>query len=246
MKISAISDVHIKKSGDQASMLFLKFLDHEFVKDSNYIMLLGDIFDLMCGPHNEYLQEHHLVFSSLKRLMSDGKKVYFFEGNHDLHLEKLFKKSFQNLPYEIIYGREEKFIESKKYLFSHGDEYDFQNKSYLWYRNFIQSPPLKFFAEYILPYKVLTFIGEKASSKSRKKGSKIFDEEMVRQKFRAGVEHLESGKGYHFILGGHSHVQDCYQLQVEGDGLYLNNGYALRSKTFIAIENHQHRFENLI
>jgi UDP-2,3-diacylglucosamine hydrolase len=243
MKISAISDVHIKSPGDQADQLIINFLNHPQVKDSDYIVLLGDIFDLMCGPHEEYLKIYSHIFKILKDYLDSGKKVYFFEGNHDVHLEKLFKDIWKNNKIVITQNPVVLELAEKKYYFSHGDEHEVENENYHRYMRFIRSKPLKFFAERILPFGVLNYFGTRASRLSRKKGSKFFDAEKVRLTFREGVTKTTKGK-FDFVLGGHSHVKDSYLIPGT-QSLYLNNGYALQSKTFIFIHNNHAEFVSL-
>lgn len=239
-KIVAISDVHIKKPADQGYELFFRFLTNPLVKNADGIFLLGDIFDLMCGPHEEYAQLYKNLFSELRELIKEGKKIYFFEGNHDLHLEKFFHE-IANLP-QIIVSQKPiiQDLGSKKYYFSHGDEHDVENKSYQKYIKIIRSSPLKFVAHNLMPYSVLTFLGDYASRMSRKSGRKKFNLEKTRDKFRKGVaRNLKSQVD--FVLGGHSHVQDQFYLEKE-NCLYLNNGFAQETQTFISIINHQVSF----
>jgi len=243
MKISAISDVHVKSPHDEADKLLMEFLSHPLVQDSEYIVLLGDIFDLMCGPHDEYLKLYPHFFSKLTELHSNGSKIFFFEGNHDVHLEKLFKKVWKNNEVVITQDPFVETIDGKKYYFSHGDEHEIENLSYHRYIKFIRSAPLRFLANYLMPYSVLNFFGERASKMSRKKGFQKFDVEGVRAKFRSGVI-TNNREGYDFILGGHSHVQDEFKL-TGTNSIYLNNGYALASKTFIHIDNHSPQFVTL-
>src|SRR5690606_26043832 len=114
-------------------------------------------------------------------------------GNHDVHLEKLFKKLWKNG--EIIISQDAivEEIEGKLYYFSHGDEHEIDNISYQKYIRFIRSAPLKFIAEFVMPYSLLNYLGERASRMSRKKGYKKVNEEKVRSRFRSGV--LEKTKG---------------------------------------------------
>ena len=242
MKISAISDVHVKSPHDEADKLLMEFLSHPLVGESEYVILLGDIFDLMCGPHDEYLKLYPHFFSKLTELQKNGSKILFFEGNHDVHLEKLFKKVWKDHEVLITQDPVIESIDGKKYYFSHGDEHEIDNKSYHRYIKFIRSAPLKFLADYLMPYSVLNFFGERASKMSRKKGYKKFDVEGVRTKFRNGV--VTNNQDYDFILGGHSHVKDEYKLPGT-KSTYLNNGYALASKTFIFIDNHYPQFIEL-
>lgn len=242
-KIVAISDVHIKRPGDEADQLLNRFLSHPEVTSADYILLLGDIFDLMCGSHEEYIKlfQHH--FEDLKKLGSSGKKVYFFEGNHDVHLQALFGKFFKKS--EVITSQIPvlEAIDGKIYYFSHGDEHELDNISYQKYIKIIRSAPLEFVANHLMPYKLLHFLGENASKFSRKKGSKSFNAESVRERFRKGVvenTHMETD----FVIGGHSHVQDNFELPGRS-AMYINNGFALKTKTFIHIHGHRAQFLSL-
>ena len=242
-KIVAISDVHIKRPGDEADQLLNRFLIHPEVISADYILLLGDVFDLMCGSHQEYLQlfEHH--FEALKRLGSFGKKIYFFEGNHDVHLQSLFSKFFKKNEVIVSQIPVLEVIDGKIYYFSHGDEHEIDNISYQRYIKIIRSSPLEFVANHLMPYKLLQLLGENASKLSRKKGSKSFNAESVRERFRKGV--IENTQmETHFVIGGHSHVQDHFELP-ETSAIYINNGYALKTKTFIHIEGHKAQFLSL-
>lgn len=240
MKIAAISDVHVKTPHDEADKLLMSFLNHPKVAEADYIMLLGDIFDLMCGPHEEYLKSYSHIFNKLDAYQKAGKEIHFIEGNHDVHLDGLFKKMWKN---GEIKSSQEPFItvlDEKKYYFSHGDEHEIDNHSYQRYKKIILSPPLKFVANHLMPYAVLNFIGERASKMSRKKGNRTFNHELVKARFRTGMAITTEGR-YDFVIGGHSHVQDLYQIPGTNQ-TYVNNGYALKSKTFISIVDHKISF----
>ncbi len=242
MKISAISDVHVKSPGDPADLLLQRFFDHPDVLSSQHVLLLGDIFDLMTGQHDEYLKEFGHLFRKMDELVKKGIQVHFFEGNHDVNLQKLFRKFWPNQEVKSELHPEIQEWDGKTYYFSHGDEHEIHNPSYQRYKKFINSVPLQFVANHIMPYSVLNFIGKRASVRSRKKGSKLFDEEKVREAFRVGVQTVTAGK-YNFVIGGHSHVQDKFQMN--DNSTYLNNGYALRTKTFILIDQHKPSFVSL-
>ncbi len=244
MRISAISDVHVRAPHDEADRLLMSFFSHPLVVKSEYVLLLGDIFDLMCGPHQAYLNDFQHIFQRIDELMKSGIKVFYCEGNHDVHLETLFKLFWPEnglVPLQTPVIEE---IDGKTYYFSHGDEHEVDNLSYQRYKKTILSSPLKFVANKIMPYAVLNMIGRRASKISRKKGARLFDEEAVKKRFREGIEISLQNKNYDFILGGHSHVRDLYQLS-NGNSTYVNNGYALRTRSFISINNHEVTFENL-
>lgn len=242
MKVVAISDVHVKTPHDDADRLLCHFLKHPVVASADYIVLLGDIFDLMCGPHKPYLQDYAHLFDLLEDHHRKGKKVLFFEGNHDVHLEKLFSFRWPDGQIKPMQQPLIETIDGKTYYFSHGDEHEVDNPQYQKYKNLITSAPLRFVANYIMPYWLLNFLGERASKISRKRGAREYKEELVKERFRRGVGTTTAGN-YNFILGGHSHVRDIYQLS--DSSTYVNNGYALRTRSFILIENHEVSFPDL-
>jgi UDP-2,3-diacylglucosamine hydrolase len=241
MKISAISDVHVKTPGDEADKLLCSFLDHPLVRSSDYVLLLGDIFDLMCGPHPQYLERFPHIFERLAAQRTRGNVLYF-EGNHDLHLESLFRHVWGKADVPVHQSAVVLELNGKSYYVSHGDEHEPDNLPYQRYKRFILSPPLRFVANHIMPYTVLHALGERASRRSRKAGARTFDAEAVRQRFRSGVELVTGGK-YDYVIGGHSHVQDVYPFK---DSVYVNNGYALRTRTFIFADESGPRFEALV
>lgn len=242
MKVAAISDVHVKVPHDDADHLLCHFLTHPEVTSADYIVLLGDIFDLMCGPHEEYLSDFGHIFDLMDELQRKGKKVLYYEGNHDIHLEGLFKKRWPQGEITTNQYPETFEIDGKIYYFSHGDEHEVNNESYQRYKALLLTKPLKFVANQIMPYSLLNYLGTRASKMSRKRGSKEYNEEVVRQNFRNGVTQITQGK-YNFILGGHSHVKDVFAINEYST--YVNNGFALRSKSFVLIDNHFVSFPSL-
>lgn len=242
MKVVAISDVHVKAPHDDADRLLSDFLKHPIVASADYIVLLGDIFDLMCGPHRPYLHDYAHLFDLLEQHYRNGKKVLFFEGNHDIHLDKLFQFRWPEGQIRPMQVPLIETIEGKTYYFSHGDEHEVDNLKYQKYKNLITSAPLRFVANYIMPYWLLNFLGERASKMSRKRGAREYKEDLVKERFRQGVKTTTSGQ-YNFILGGHSHVRDVFQIN--NSSTYVNNGYALRTRSFILIEDHQVSFPEL-
>jgi UDP-2,3-diacylglucosamine hydrolase len=87
MSLVMISDIHVKNEKDENYEILCRFLTHPQVQKSDYIFLLGDIFDLMCGDHEQYFQKYKFFFDQLKNLLKQRKTIYYIEGNHDFHLQ---------------------------------------------------------------------------------------------------------------------------------------------------------------
>lgn len=252
MGISIISDVHVKKRNDDGYTLLMNFLSHEKVEKADSIYLLGDIFDFMCGGHHEYLQDFAEFFSLLKELIFKKKTIYYIEGNHDFHLKFLFNKFLEDnsLDKELFKLTKKGFSQmlwGRKYYFAHGDEIELGNYSYHLFKTVMNSVPLGFIMNQVVSYPVLKFIGQNASTLSRKRGKKESpDYSYLRQSFRNGSVRLAENIHPYFIICGHSHIKDdFFYCNDDLTFRYLNNGFALETRTFIHIDNHQVDFIHL-
>lgn len=244
--ISLISDIHIKKPGDEACKLFLSFLDHADVKQSDSVALLGDIFDLLVGGDQPFVKEFEEVFKRINGLLEAGKKVYYLEGNHDFHIDKLFKKVFTS----------ENFIFSKKMmkiqdegidiLICHGDDIELDNTAYKRYSAIIKSLPIRILAEDVVPFSFTRKVGEWASQRSRKKNIEAYQSktEEIRDKFRRSADEAFKKTKTELLIAGHSHVKDTYESSL--GFTYLNNGYVPEEKTFLKVNGKKYSFVNLV
>ncbi len=252
MSIAIISDVHIKRPGDEREKLFISFLNHEKLHNVEEIYLLGDIFDLMIGGHIEYLTQFKKIFDKINELIKKNVKFHYFEGNHDFHVEKLFKGfiKLNNLNPELfIVHRKEYFseIENSLYRFSHGDDIELGNFSYKVYKKIITCSPLRFVANYIMPFSLLNAIGERASKASRQRNITRYtsndSNELIKEKFREASEVSFKEKNFDYIFCGHSHVSESYNSP--SGFSYFNVGYFPVQQQFLIVANGNVEFVKL-
>ncbi len=252
MKYSIISDVHVKEPGDQAEELLLKFLTNEDVISSDGIILLGDIFDLMIGPHSQYFSRFSKYFVKIKGLIELGKTIYYVPGNHDFHLEKLYQNFFsihKHLnPDLFIMKNQITLIDGhKKIMLAHGDDVELNNPGQRKFKALVTSEPLSFFANNLMPYFLITKVGEFSSKQSRQKNnarySKDQDVSKIKINFRNSAEEFFKTNPCSIIVLGHSHVKDIYHS--DKNFTYVNNGYAQHTLTYISIEDGNVCFKNI-
>ncbi len=250
MSVVIISDVHIRDEGDKPFQVFQKFMNHKVVKSADRIVLLGDIFDLMAGYHWQYFRRYQRTFQMIQEAIDRGQEVHYFEGNHDVHLKKLFDKLIQNknLNPRLIKIIRKDYKENrwgKSFFYSHGDEVEIGNEGYKKYKRFIHSKPLEFVANYIMPYTFFTKIGEAQSDKSKERNQN-YNPDKTKAIFRQSVELVAEGD-YDYIILGHSHIKDEYEAENSKGKkfIYLNNGFAPKSKSFIHIKDGTHQFIDL-
>ena len=254
MKISTISDIHVTKEKNYDYLL--SFMNHKSVLDSDLIIFLGDIFDLMVGNHQEYIKEFEEFFLQLEKILNDNKKVIFIEGNHDFHLEGLFKffledKNLDKKSFKYIRGGAPLRVKDKSYYFSHGDDIEIGNYFYKIYKLFVRNRFLNYLADKLFTYSFIKDLGRKISDDSRKRNHKYDSATFLRKiktKYRFSVERFFQNKlkdmDIDFVVCGHSHVEEFYES--EKGFFYLNNGFIPNSKKFLHIDDNKPQFLPLV
>ncbi|OFZ14297.1 MAG: hypothetical protein A2X86_05465 [Bdellovibrionales bacterium GWA2_49_15] len=225
MKFASISDLHIKSSNDPSFEILNQFLQFCMDREITHIGLLGDIFDLMIGPHLEYYNSFQFSFDLIKVALKKGIRIYYLEGNHDFHLGGLFNLIGLSEYSNFYYLKKATRIQlgSKILYISHGDDLGSSSLGYnLYSRVFLRGCFVGCLAK-ISPYSLVTGIGHAWSKHSRmKKRLHPLDDRAIRQKFRDATERFWKKNKFDVLVMGHSHLQDSYGLS-EG-AIMLNNG----------------------
>jgi UDP-2,3-diacylglucosamine hydrolase len=241
MSILSLSDVHIYSNKDPIYHRVLSILSWVKRERIEYLFLLGDIFDLMIGEHEEYREAFAEYFEQLEDLVKFGVKVIFVEGNHDFHLRSLYVNI--GVKYHKKYFSAE--IEGKKFYFAHGDEIQLKNFDYRLMKILINNPLCEKLAK-LLPYAPLDKLGKNLSQASRKRNTTRYQEEssnQVKQLFRESVDSFKKEVDFDYIILGHSHVQDDYQSSL--GFRYFNNGYFKLTQKPLLYKDKNFSFPNL-
>jgi UDP-2,3-diacylglucosamine hydrolase len=241
VKISSISDIHIKSPTDKSYALLLDFLNHKEVSDSDGVLLLGDIFDFMMGEHKEYLDLYKDFFKALNSLLQNGKEVHFFEGNHDFHLEGLFKHHLKSEKFFYHTKGIQKTIGEKKVYFCHGDDIQIGDPTYKILKFVLRNRFSRFLFNKVFPFKVQQFVAEFFSNKSRKRGQAYYsNQDVIKEIFRKSAINFWKFNTADILVCGHSHCQDDFRPMENRK--YLNNGYFPNSGNFLVIDEAETRF----
>jgi UDP-2,3-diacylglucosamine hydrolase len=247
MKISCISDLHIRTKNDNAHKCFDAFVNHSKVQQSQEVYLLGDIFDMMVGDQQQYLDQYDFFFSSLNSLIKKNIKVIYVEGNHDFHLENVFETFVKNnnISEEMfLYSKDEieTVINGQKFIFCHGDIVDSENKSFQRWKSIYRSTVFRLLVNKIIPYSFAKRIGNKASSNSKKRNSKSFEYEKSKETYINGAKKILKDKTNTILVGGHTHIIEDININ---KCQYINNGFPIRDQKFIHIENNSAKLISL-
>jgi len=114
-----ISDTHFGGKNIQSERLF------DFLKNtsSDYLYLVGDIFDFHCFARKWYWPEiNNRIVDLILERAGNGTQVYYIPGNHDAMLRNYVGTSFNNIRIrsQVIHVG----ADGGKYLVLHGDVFD--------------------------------------------------------------------------------------------------------------------------
>lgn len=241
MKAFIISDLHIQNKNDKSSQVLGDFFNVCLQNNPDRVYFLGDIFDYMIGEHPEYLEKYSFFFDGVKKIIENGSKVFYIEGNHDFHLEEVFQKMLKkyNLNAELFHYsgkaiKEE--INDQVVWFGHGDILDYNNNAYKRWKRIYTSKYMYLLVSKILNFKMVEAIGSWASQDSRKRKTKKFDFQAAKSKYRIGAEKLAES-GIHVIVAGHTHIEEDFRgKSTYGDYQYLNSGFPATSGKMIIFD----------
>lgn len=248
MSLAVISDIHLKPDGGLEREVFEKFSSHHLVLDSQTIVFLGDIFDVLLGSYPQYLENYAFFFDFVVSALKRGQEVYYVEGNHDMHAQGLFCQSFQGIDSGRFYylkGGFFKNVGSKRIYLSHGDDIDNEDRVYRTYRRFISSSFVKLLTESLVSFAFVESLCHREAANSRERNTEKYDStsSALKESFRRHTEAAFTQLGFDILVCGHTHIKDRYCS--ESGFLYLNNGYAPAEKTFLLIREDGSEFVSL-
>lgn len=130
-----ISDLHLGTRDCQAARLsaFLKCLPKDW---SGHLYLVGDAIDFWALKKFFYWPtEHNLLIQKILRISRNGAKITFIPGNHDEDARAYCGNTFGGVELELeaIHTA----ADGKKYLVTHGDQYDSLLKNTLFSGEFL-------------------------------------------------------------------------------------------------------------
>jgi UDP-2,3-diacylglucosamine hydrolase len=228
-----ISDLHLKDINERNSQILLRFL-LRLNQDpkNNQLFLLGDIFDFWLSNGRAFQNQYQAIIDEIVKLKNNGGNVYYFEGNHDFHIDVFWTKKY-GIPVidDLAYMK----IGNFDARLEHGDFINPHDHKYLNYRASVRRPWVETFG-HMLPGFFLKWLGETLSAKSRKKSKhySINNQNEIKQMIRTHGEYAYKEKPFDLIISGHMHVVDDYVFSVNGKsvrsinlGTWLNKPIAL-------------------
>jgi UDP-2,3-diacylglucosamine hydrolase len=234
-----LSDVHLRDAESVKSKLVIRFLQEVASKFEN-IYILGDLFDVWPGTSAYLVRTFKPVIQVLKRLVEDGHKIHYLEGNHDFRLGEYFTSSLgiQVYPNEI-----EETWNGKRIYMMHGDLGNPREIGYKMLRQVLRNDVLHAGLR-LVPQEWIFNFGLRGSQVSRNYQNSHShqsekNEAAIRHLYRQTAERLFR-KGYDVVLMGHTHLPDDVTSTVQGrECRYINTGDWVRHFTYLEFDGTQ-------
>ncbi len=241
-----LSDIHLKPFRDPKTHALSRYLE-SLDSETQNVFLLGDIFDFWMGGHQIWQDRYRPIVESIRKLRSRAVNVYFFEGNHDIHVDPFWQKE---LGVTVLTEPQILNLHGLKVRIEHGDLFNPQDKNYILLRNFLRSVPLRVAALHA-PGKLVAAIADWGSATSHKYSSKKAREdhvvEDIRRRMREYVKVCAQKSDFDLLIMGHTHIRENYSLEVNKKTIqFINLGswFESQPKAFVLDQNSQ-RFEDI-
>ena len=222
MRLWVFSDLHITHSHSSLYTSFLKELEEPRNTD-DHVVFAGDIFDLVVGDSSHFQKKFSVFFTRVRELSRHGVQLYYIEGNHDFHIQNLFKESKIRFENEEVILSADTASGKKMIYIAHGDLVDEEDTQYLSLRKFFRSLPLKKLTQWA-PGRLVEWVGKSISRPLSQKANEIPDfwPEHERNHLRGifrGFAAEKKRQGFDYVILGHCHDLDDVKP------FYWNMGY---------------------
>lgn len=232
-----LSDIHLKDVNERNGNTLLRFLFYLNQNPGKHrLFLLGDIFDFWLSDGKVFQQHYQVLIEQISKFKKNGGLVYYFEGNHDFHIDVFWTKYLEIPVYEAAAFFEQ---DGLKLRLEHGDFINPNDKAYLRYRATVRHPLVEPFGHY-LPGWFWKWFGEKTSQKSRKRSSYYASQnsEKMIQLIRDYARRVYLENEFDLIVTGHMHFYDDYEFVVNQKKVRsINLGTWLEVPRVLKIEN---------
>lgn len=204
-----LSDIHLKDLHERNGNTLLRFLFYLNQNPKEHrLFLLGDIFDAWVSNGRAFVNHFRMLIDEISKFKKAGGEVYYFEGNHDVHVDVFWTKKF-DIP--VIEEMQYFNLHGLTLRLEHGDFINPEDHAYHQYRALVHRPWVEFLA-HNLPSHFWKWLTESQSAKSRKKTSRyaVENSERIIKLVRTYAEKAFREKPFDIIVTGHMHIFDDY------------------------------------
>lgn len=218
-----ISDVHLMAHKPEGVALFIETLKKIQSLNYKHVFLVGDIFDIWIGGHKFFSNRFSSVVQQIQSMRKAGIEIYFFEGNHDIHLRPYWSETLGAYVYQD--GAFFKIAGQTVYV-DHGDLMNPEDRSYQRLRKALRSIFIRLGSLWA-PGGLTAFIGDNWSRISRKRSHRRSPEIEARilKMMRTFATRFFSDHTCDWIVTGHTHIKDIFVQKINNkEKTFINLG----------------------
>jgi UDP-2,3-diacylglucosamine hydrolase len=213
-----IADAHLKSERDENYRTLLRFLA-TLEGNTDTLFILGDLFEFWIGYRRIPFSNYSPLLEQLRKLVSSGVRIVYFEGNHDFHMGPYFTETLQA---EVHTGPTIVNLDGKRVFICHGDQINSRDYGYRLLRALLHSSISKALIP-LVPAAVTSFFAERMSQQSSKKHGHRqlrWDYAAILREFAAG----RFSEGCEVVIAGHFHLPFLERSADGGERVLLSLG----------------------
>ena len=215
MRAWFVSDIHIKTACDSNLARFEAFLDARLADATTHLFLVGDIFDLWVGSDQFFAKRYSGVVDRIKKLRALGVDIFYFEGNHDLHLADFWQRV---LDVTVVSAPRYFTVGNYRVRVEHGDQMNPNDRGYLFLRWLLRTPVLTFTIK-LVPGRFIQLIGSGMSCVSRTWTRNLEADSQrttsIVSMIRTHAKLAYKNEPFDIIISGHVHKRDDFEFDID-------------------------------
>ena len=194
-----VADVHLSPDDPEGVRRFTRFIESQVAGDDS-LFILGDLFDLWCGPAQLSLPAFRPVLDALRHQIDQGTRVTILHGNRDFLLDRREALALDEvIPGEIVVEE----IQGSRVVLTHGDLFCTRDRAYQRMKRIIRSKPVRWLVA-ILPSRLIFRLARLLRRQARKALSAKPKGVLSLQ--LAEVEAIADRHGADIVICGHFHA----------------------------------------
>ncbi len=224
-RLLVISDLHIGNPFSNAKRRLGRFLDH--CADEGFDLCInGDGFEILQASFGILARDSLGVLAQLRRLMLEGRRLYYVIGNHDIALEHLLQSAYaqQISPFLNVSSG------GRRIRIEHGHLYDpaFVKHPVVYETMTRLAGPLL----HVYPdvYRAWSSYQRLKDRWTRRRAKRFLDGSVY---YEAAERILR--RGFDAVVFGHTHRPELVELGDHGQ-LYVNSGTWMRGQSYVKID----------
>jgi len=226
-----VGDAHLGVPASPAYISLLRLLER-CEQPMDYLIILGDLFDLWLGDNRKLIALHRPVLEVLRQLRGRGTRIYYLKGNHDIFMGQIFHKE---LDIQVCEDELVLELEGCRIFATHGDTINPRDYGYRLLRIILRSKLIEFLSRSLndsMVYSIAQLVSSHTHADPHSQ-----NEPAVRALFLSYARNLLD-QDYHVVILGHSHIPQWeVHTRCTPQKIYLNPGSWFEHSTYIWYQN---------